>query len=267
MNDLENRLRATFTELADELPPSKDPWAEQQRRLAAGSRRGRQAVLASVGTAAAAVLVLVGAFLVPGLLTERPPRDQVAGAGPEPTSGAPPAAEDTLPYRPHAGTELLAGPYPLGEVRWEGERHTVGAYYLRYTDPNGPRGTALCVRRARAGMPINEADPARQGTGSAGCGQAVDPGRTAPLFQVHRLNWVDEGTPVEWLVLAMGPQVQRVELRNDHGALIRTTRAGGTGEAALFYATVPDPGLRPEQLRYLARDATGEQIGAGPLGR
>jgi hypothetical protein len=66
MMDLENRLRTTFTEMADEQPPSADPRGDLERRLATRGKGGWRTPALVAAAAAVVAAVAVPAVMVGG---------------------------------------------------------------------------------------------------------------------------------------------------------------------------------------------------------
>ncbi|HEY0454090.1 hypothetical protein [Actinophytocola sp.] len=134
MIELEDRLRAALTGLAEELPDSADPRAELGRRLDA-RRRGRRR---GPALAAAAAAVVIAGVLVPVALNQddQPPRTGSAATGGLPTTPA-----TSAPRLPG----LVVGPFELGRFPTSGGVGQAFGYFQkdRYCTTVVPDGGAL----------------------------------------------------------------------------------------------------------------------------
>lgn len=119
MDELERRLRSALTEMAEEVPPSHNAWAEQERRLALKSRRAKRRPALIVAAAAAVALILVPVLV---LRSKTSTVDQADTPPPTTTTG-PPSESMVYPvpgtpeYRPVPGETIITLPAPVASNR------------------------------------------------------------------------------------------------------------------------------------------------------
>jgi hypothetical protein len=222
MPDIEDRLRTALDALADEVPPSESATAELTSRLSA---RDRARMRVPVLTAAAAALVLVvGAVVVPIMTRDNVPAGQANRAAPT-TSGAP------LPE--------------LGTVVRDGERLTAVGYLdgRQYC-------TVLLLRGSPAGRLSCEPVPAHWPGGPAN--SLVE---TRELLNGDPAD--DAGMLAQRLVFLTDPRVATLTARRGTGTAVRVTELDRNASAALFLADFAGP---TEGFGYTARDSAGRVL-------
>ncbi|MET0237938.1 MAG: hypothetical protein ABW224_25085 [Kibdelosporangium sp.] len=155
MDELEQRLRSALTELAEEVPSSRHPWAEHQRRLA--KRKSRRPFL--MGLVAATVMASVAVPVV--VLQTRSGTVQIADI-PEPTPQPGPENPDTSgsnfpaagAYRPQPGETVLTQPVA---VLYEGADSEHVRTFVYTTQQSEKRFLCLAKIKGQAAAVINGA--------------------------------------------------------------------------------------------------------------
>jgi hypothetical protein len=217
MMDLEDRLRGTFNDMADELPPSGNPRGDLERRLAGrGQQRWRTpALVAAAAAVVAAVAVPVMVF---------------GGSGTIPVgSGTTQSAEPTSQSQePDDGRQVLAG-----------GNNDVGTNWTVYAIPGGAE---FCT----------EVDPAT----AESCSQAqfgVPPeGHVVLTFAMEP---ADGQTASKLLPFVTAPEVAELLVRDHAGEQVTVAKlASGEGEPSLFVAEFDGP---TDGFGYTAKDANG----------
>jgi hypothetical protein len=217
MMDLENRLRSTFTEMADEQPPSADPRGDLERRLATRGKGGWRtpALVAAAAAVVAAVAVPVVVF---------------GGSGTVPVgSGTTQSAEPTSQSQePDDGRQLLSG-----------GNNDVGTNWNVYAIPGG---VEVCFESYSS-------------TGES-CSQAqfgVPPeGHVVLTFAMEP---ADGQMASKLLLLVTAPEVAELLVRDHAGEQVSVARlASGEGEPTVFAADFVGP---VDGFGYTAKDANG----------
>jgi hypothetical protein len=240
MTALEDRLRSALAGLADEVPPSHNPWAEQRRRLAAARRPARRRPM--LAAAAAAVIL---AATVPATVVPHPERTQPAGP-----SGAP------LPDGPYLA--IVDKPWQLAEFGEGGRSWVAWAFLERHP---GGRGWIyrLCVVGVPAGAPVDSPD---RHANSSGC-VPVHPWGTTRLVETRSVlsgRTLGSGPLPGLLLFVTAPAVARLDACAADGRPVPVRALGRTEELALFLA---DYGASHEGFCYTARDAAGVELESG----
>jgi hypothetical protein len=251
MTDVERRLRAGLTGLADELAPSPDAWAEQQhrqQRAARHRRGGRPHRRPLVALAAAAVVLAVG--VVPAAITRPAP----SPGGPSERSGI---TYDPSPEGPYLS--VTDGPVRLGEFTEAGRRWAASVFVERH-----PEGTGwayrLCVVGVAPGRPVT--DPDRYPTSSAGCVPVPDwpAGRPGELVRTRPVlgGSTPASGPLPGLLLFLtSPEVAKLEARSAFGAPVPVRELGRNSALALFLGEF---GASYQGFGYVARDSAGRVV-------
>jgi hypothetical protein len=249
MTDVEERLRAGLTGLAEAVPASQHAWAEHERRLAARRPR-RGAVFAAV---AAAVVV---AAAVPATVLPHPTSPPVAGPAPTstppPVSTTPPTASFDPEYEgPYLGVVTGAAQieaFTEGGTRW-------GVWIFVDRRPNGQGWTErLCVVAVPVGQPLN--GPVRH-PNSSGC-QAV-PAASSKVSTRTVLGGSTPGSgPLPHVLLFVTTvDVASLEVREAMGAPVQVSQFTRTDQLAVYIADFP---TSYEGFGYTARDAAGNVV-------
>lgn len=144
MPEVEDRLRAALSAIADEVPTSIHARAELDRRLAAGRRHRRVPVWA----AAAAAVVVAGAVAVPVALNrDQPPSGLGSTTAPPEVTTSPPESTDLRdlpwPYRT-----------PRSAIAWHGE----GAAFREFMVAMNHDGEVCYVLEGRYEHPVTLED-------------------------------------------------------------------------------------------------------------
>ena len=223
MPDIEDRLRTALDALADEVPPSERATAELTSRLSARRRADRRVPVLTAAAAALVVLV-VGAVVVPIMTRDNVPAGQGNQAAPT-TSGAP------LPE--------------LGTVVRDGETLTAVGYLdgRQYC-------TVLLLRGSPAGRLSCEPVPAHWPGGPAN--SLVE---TRELLNGDPAD--DAGMLAQRLVFLTDPRVATLTARRGTGTAVRVTELDRNASAALFLADFAGP---TEGFGYTARDSAGRVL-------
>lgn len=227
MNDIEDRLRESLHDLADTVPPSANPRADLDGRLAGGPRH--RALLM-----AAAAVVVVAAVVVP-----------IAVSGGEPGS-APVATNPPGPPEPTGDATLpgyLAGPVELGRF---GDHAAV-----LWVEPKDG-GERMCVaERVPAGQPIPDAtcEPVPRSWPAKPMGWVL--GRSV-------LGDAPDSGPLPHLMLfVVAPQVHELEVQAALGDPVPLDLVAETPGARFFLA---DFGGSTQGFGYIAWDASGNVL-------
>jgi hypothetical protein len=154
MDELEQRLSSALTEMAEEVPPSHNAWAEHHRRLAVKSGRTRRRPALMVAAVAAVAMIAVPVLL----LNARDDNSLEQGA--LPTASSPPptsqpasvgAGKPSNEYMPTLGEKLLAQPVVVGGVR-DGNQFFSTYVYLVERDSTVK---FVCTGTVPPGEPMN----------------------------------------------------------------------------------------------------------------
>ena len=230
MNDIEDRLRESLHDLADTVPPSANPRADLDRRLASGPRRR---VLLMAAAAAVVVAAVAVPLAVSGGEPEHMPAATMPPGPPEPTV----TGDPTLPG-------YLAGPVELGRF--------------------GDHGAVLSVRPKDGGeqMCIAETVPAGQPIPDATC-EPVPPSWPAkPLGLVITRTVLGEGVPdsgplSHLMLFVTAPEVHQLDVRAAYGDPVPVDLVAETPGARFYLA---DFGGSTEGFGYTARDSRGALV-------
>ncbi|HEU5473067.1 MAG TPA: hypothetical protein VFV67_20670 [Actinophytocola sp.] len=247
MTELERRLRTGLDSLAATVPPSENPWAEQQRRLAADRRPPHRLLLAG----AAAAVVAGSLVLVPALVVSRP----AAPPTPPPTT-APPSE---VPWM-----RVIAGPFALGRYTAGPVTREVITFVKR--EP-GAAGwiNRLCVVSTYVGT----AEPTSPDSFAAISPDCVLlptewPARQPPgLVQTHTIldGGVLGGGPLPGtLLFVTAPQVAKLEVCAGDGSPATVKELARTAELVLFQAQFATSYVG---FCFTARDAAGTVLDSG----
>jgi hypothetical protein len=256
MDELERRLRSALTEMAEEVPPSHNAWAEQERRLALKSRpaRVRPALLAAV---AAAVVALVA---IPVTLLGLRSSDQVDHAtlptatsvDQLPSSPNTPQTTNGVPYGPGyrvVPTEkLLVTPTILDSAKGNTGLYVV-AYAVQRNDVPRPM---LCTALVNREGEIN------------GDGQVSAP-TCVPIPASTKQVWLrttvqNSETPGIYLYVA-NPKVNTILLRRGESDAYREAYVVGTSKDFVVLVGRMNSQLPPKA--YTARDKSGADLENG----
>jgi hypothetical protein len=255
MTQLEDRLRTALDELAATVPPSANPVAEHNRRVAATESRRRRPMLA----AAAAVVVIAG-VVVPSALN----RGDGGGApvAPPPTitatvlspTGVDPGLDD--PYQSQVGE-----PMHIRDFTENGRAWTAWAFLERTVTASG-WGFRLCLVGVPTGEPVNS--PTRH-PHSAGCtplpgwpeGQPPPKVVTRSVLGANRPS---SGPLPGLLLFAALPEVSHLDVRAGDGTPVEVKQVLRISELALFLA---DFGQSSWGFGYTAKDSAGNVIESG----
>lgn len=228
MPDLENRLRASLTILADEVPSSLDARAELDRRLAVRRRtHGRAQVLA-----AAAAVVVVAGVAVPIALNQGPDRSGVSPA----TSQGPPTGSE-----PPASLDYLEAPTPISSAGAGAE--------LRHLALGLSRDSRLCFVVLDADeRPIT--DPVCEPMPTWSADHVVESRSLAELATRLPMPPVLEQEVADQLVFVTAPQVVRLDVVSGDGTPVNPS--GGWTSA--YYWSLADFDGPSEGFGYAAYD-------------
>lgn len=269
MTDLEQRVRAGLSELADGLPPSEGGWAEHQRRLAR-HRRTRWRAPALVA-AAAVVLVSAVAVTTPALLgrpgdgtgqpagTPGPSSQATPPATPRDSPQAPsspvvtPPQDSPPPSRPALSDGALT-PRPLAKFTEGGDEWEATAFTMRQGD-----GTELvCVVGVPAGQPL---DGPTQHPYSRCTTPFLEwtPGHVRQVETLTVLGGptLESGPLVGLMVFVTRPAVDRLEVRAGQGSPVSVHELGRNGNLSLYVA---DFHGSTQGFGYTAWDAAGNVV-------
>lgn len=253
MNDTE--VRAALQELADRVPPSEDPWAEHERRLAERSRSNRGWLAVS---AAAACLLLAAGIAVPTLLNRHVPSPGRADDPVVATIG-PVTVEDF-------GFDRLHDYWAVVERRRDPQGGLVDSVCLlpdpRWASSARPPSAEVVQRKGRCrSTPVIDEGPAQIALMYVSESMYVKPcaveARFCPRFAV--------------LVIATAPEVAQLEVQA-FGRTATARELERTDRMALFWTVVRSGGPGLGSYRgptFVARDVAGRIIAevALPKGR
>jgi len=258
MDELERRLRSALADMAEEVPPSHNAWAEQERRLALKSHgsRVRPALLAAV---AAAVVALVAVPVT--LLSLRSP-SQVDHAS-MPTGPVSPTAPTERSdanktfgptwsdhgYREIPGEHLVVKPSYVTSAKEGGNLHVVAYIVTKDGNPN----LVLCTVVVPESAEVNGLDQ----RGAPFCREVPAQSRKLVRFQMLTPDSAEQGL---YLFVA-DPKVSTILLRR--GEDDKYTEAYQIGQAqtvVLLLGRTNSP-LPPKQ--YSAKDANQQYIENG----
>jgi hypothetical protein len=260
MDELERRLRSALAEMAEEVPPSHNAWAEQERRLALKSHgsRVRPALLAVV---AAAVVALVAVPVTVLSLRSPNPVDHASMPTVNPTSpaspSAPPGARKTTlgpawsdhGYREIPGEQLVVKPSYVTSAKEGGNLHVVAYIVAKDGNPN----TLLCTAVVPESAEVNGPDQ----RGASFCREVPAQSKKLVRFQMLTPDSAEQGV---YLFVA-DPKVSTILLRR--GEDDKYTEAYQIGQAqtvVLLMGRTNSP-LPPKQ--YSAKDKDQQYIENG----
>jgi hypothetical protein len=260
MDELERRLRSALAEMAEEVPPSHNAWAEQERRLALKSHgsRVRPALLAAV---AAAVVALVAVPVT--LLSIKSPNEvhhasmpTVNPASPSGATGPPTTAKtDQGPtlsdygYRAIPGEQLVVGPSYVTNAKEGGNLQVVAYLVARDGNPNLLLCTVVLPQGAEVNGPNQRGNPI--------CGEVPAESKKLVRFQMRAPNTFDQGV---YLFVA-SPKVSTILLRRgEDDRYAEAYQIGQSQTAVLLVGRMGSP-LPPK--RYSARDKDQQYIEHG----
>jgi hypothetical protein len=251
MIELEQRLRSALADLADEVPPSVDAFAEQRRRQAGERPPARRRPMLAVAAAA----VVFGIGVIPAAVT----RDTQPGGGIRSGQPAPPSLPgtesrhtDPSPDGPYL--TITNGPFSVAEFTENGRQWSVLVFLERR-----PAGTGWVHRACAVGVPPGATpnDPDRY-PGSTGClspsEQSWPKVRSSPLV----VNRNPDGGPFPGLMLVIAPpQVSRLDVRGSLGKPAPVTELARTADLVMYLTDLGGIGV---PFYYTARDAAGAVI-------
>jgi hypothetical protein len=245
MNDLEQRLRSALSELADEVPPSRNAHAEHLRRVTV--RRRRRPLLA-----AAAAAVVFGIAVMPAAIKTPAPQQPAAPSN----TNRPSVSYDPMPDGPFM--TVTEGPVVLGKFSENGKEWQALVFLERHPSGTG-WANRVCVVGVAPGAAPN--DPNRH-PNSTGCepmhqwpvGQPPHKVETRSVLGGNRIG----GGPFSSLLLFItAPEVSRLDAREAYGLSVGVRELGRTDEFVLFLA---DFGTSYEGFGYTAWNAQGEVV-------
>lgn len=246
MTDLEDRLRTTLAAQADELPPSRHPRADLERRLAA---RRRSARLRPVVLTAAAAVVLVVGVAVPVLLARGD-----GDAGPR-IADAPPTSAQVPPPSDPAPGDLLLAPVSIGEFTDLGQRWNAVVYA-----EHDAEGNQFCL----VAMPTNaEPDSTAHHPASQGCEPIgpdtwpIPPADSLVATRTPLSVGIDSGPLPNLMVFVTAPQVTALEVRAGDGSPVDVAKLGATDSFTVYLATFDGS---TQGFGYTAKDASGAVV-------
>ncbi len=247
MDELERRLRSALVELAEEVPPSHNAWADQERRLALKSRRARvrPVLMAAVAAAVAALIA------VPVVIFNLRPGGVQAGLLPseEPPPSVSTSTDSNLPPSKSAAKYYVAIPEEkliTEPVAVETNQRADGMWdtYVYTVQRSGVQ--QVCSIPLPHGVKINGADQPKYG--NPVCLPLIAP-------KNGRLMWFKGFIPNSAsgiYVYVMTPNVQTVLVRTADNSWKLAYR---TGEAGPDYAVlIARLGTQAAPKAYTARD-------------
>jgi hypothetical protein len=255
MDELERRLRSALTEMADEVPASRDAWGEHERRMA---RRGRQARRRPFLMAAAAAAV-VALILVPVLVLNNRGGDGVTAAKPAETSTTPntsPSNTTKSPsaglipqsngvYHPVAGEAVIIQPVVLmGEAN-----HNVYGFVLNV---NG--ATMFCT--GEGPQITRSTSQAEQEVTKRICAVAKAP-KPGKVFWGKFEVPADSNGLAAYAFLAAKP-THHIVVRSGNGTYSSASKLGEGPDFDLFFTATFGTGK--EITNYTAKDAAGQTL-------
>lgn len=259
MDELERRLRSALTDMAEEVPPSHNAWAEQERRLALKSRgtRVRPALLAAV---AAAVVALV-AIPVTLLGMRSPNQVDHASMPTNPTSPTFPTrpsgdrgttigqSSSGFGYREIPGEHLVIEPVYAAASKAGGDLEVVAYVVTRDGNPNMLLCTATLPQWAEVNGPEQR--------GASFCREV--PAQTKKLVRYQMLT-PDSSEPGAYLFVA-DPKINTILLRRgEDDKYVEAYQIGKSQNTVLLVGRMNSP-LPPKQ--YSAKDKDQQYIENG----
>ncbi len=226
MMDLENRLRSTFTEMADEQPPSADPRGDLGRRLA---DRGKQGWRTPALVAAAAAVV--AAVAVPAIV--------FGGEG-----GDPPGPGTSVSVGDQAAQPEAGGMVMIGTFKQDGETLEAFAWL---------EGTEVCVRVLTV-----DGQEVKTTTGDPVCAVVEDV--QLPVDQLVQALAVlpqdapDTGPLPNLMLFLTEPQVATLEVRDHAGAPVDVREIDANDDATLWLV---DFAGQTQGFGFTAKDENG----------
>jgi hypothetical protein len=228
VNDIESRLRATLHDLADTVPPSGNPRADLEQRLASRSRRPVLVV--------AAVAAVVAAVAVPVILGRH---GDLVGGPTDTTSPSPTA--DFVPRSTVIGEfdkDGVHGQLVLTIEKWDNGHEMV------------------CEKGIAPGHPD---------AGTGGCSQvpARWPEGTYAGAPPGVKGWVSGDAsissvlPNQWVIMA-APRVASLSVRREDGSWVPAELVAESPRVKAFLAEIE--GGYERSYGYVAKDAGGEVL-------
>lgn len=233
MMDLEDRLRGTFTGMADEVPASANPRADLERRLATRrSDRWRMPALA------AAAAVVVAAVVTPMVVFQG---DDGVGAADQTTSAGQtePGVTDGLDPPP--------GAMPLGNFTKNGKDWQAVAYH----EENKVCVLAMATDGSESGQP--------------GCTEIGPWPHPPAIGHTQTISVLSEGLPdsgplPNLLLFVTSPQVVELTVRNGPGEPVALEKLGVSDTGTLWLADFEGS---TQGYGWDAKDAAGNYIDGG----
>jgi hypothetical protein len=252
MDELEQRLRSALTELADEVPASKNAWAEHERRLARRAKRARlRPALMAVAAAAAVALIAVPVLLLNSRGNDK--ELDVATRPPDPsTSDSPrvtslPKAASQPTYQPGPGESVLMQPVPLMGEQDGRESRTI--YGFAVTKNNQ---AMLCIGQGplHSGPSYNQAEDVQQ-RNCMGIPQAR-PGKVVAL----KYNVPSANNGGAYLFVSTN-ETARILVRRTEGNLVVASKIGDTPAFSVFFTVL---GSNKPIVAYTAKDSANQTL-------
>lgn len=246
MMDLEKRVRSTLHTLADSVPPSTDPRADLERRLAVrrpgrGLGRRRPVTRPTLLAAAAAVVVIAVAGVVIPLATHRDPVERPAT----------PPGDGLVWSSDYAWVDAETGPHVLGTFERDGETVDAVAWL---------RGGELCVGEGHH-VAVGSSGQAPAALVGVSCEQlptawptGSGPGSMVVTRPVLGGEAIHSGPVPGLLLFLTAPQVATLDVRSGDGSPVAVRGLGAAGGSRLFLA---DFGAAPWGFGYTAKDSEG----------
>lgn len=238
MMDLEDRLRGTFTGMADEVAASTNPRADLEQRLAT-RRVNRWRTPALVAAAAVVVAAVVTPVVVFGGDGTNPSVDSAATTTDSTVTDPDQSREGQAPNDQYPG--MVAGPFELGTFTRDGLTWRAEAYLEE---------SAVCVV-ATSGEDLFNPSPE--------CTPVSAWPRPPANSLVMSLAVLSEGAPdtgplPNLLLFVTAPEVATLDVRDGPGDAVSVRELGASDKATLWLADFGGP---TEGFGYTAKDAAG----------
>jgi hypothetical protein len=251
MDELERRLCPALTEMAEEVPPSRDAWAEHQRRLARKSRRDRRRPALMAAAAAAAVALIAVPVLILNARGGGTELTQANTTPPETTRSrtnntTPPLPGTDPAYEPRPGESVLTQPVIVLSSHVNNANETTYAYTVQRGDAK-----LLCLAKigANKAAVIDGSSPDLD----ARCNPLTPP-------KANKVVWIQYPVGQGVYVYVASPPTERVLVRRSEGNLIVAYKYASSPVFNVFVAML---GSNRPAAAFTAKDQANQSLEDG----
>jgi hypothetical protein len=247
MDELEQRLRSALTAIADEVPESRFPWVEHQRRLTAkrGRRSWQMVAVAAAVMALIAVPVVVLKMRPDPVQAASPPDPRPTASSGSPTGSRPPSKGGV--YQPQPDEKVVIEPVTVTQESAGGVEVRTMAYV---TQRGGQH--MLCVAQIRGPQP-----PVIDGPAGSSCSPANPP---RPGKVVWASKFVLSAQSTNQMIYLASDPTESILVRTTQNTYAVSSQAAQGGDLTLLLVYLGSGG---PPSAYTARDRANTSLENG----